>query len=136
MNLNEFIRNEWQPASVGVLEAQQHYVTVSGAKCFMRQTNDVVMLTLAFKLQLTATSIPSDFAHIDVVVSSPPPLELVRVSAVLPHVDAETLDDSLDAVLYSTAMIEFSDDILRCRAFPFEPGRRYDVNTQLFYRVL
>ena len=129
MEINLYVRNEWQPFSVSVSEGQPH-VSVYDVNCIGRIESGVVMVMLSFNLKLEETGDPGDFTHVSFDVGATASLEKVRFTTIMTSVDPETSEER-----YSTAMLEYSSRKLECRAFPFLPNREYEVKTQFFYRI-
>ena len=124
-----YVRNEWQTVDIALTSGQTH-VTTQNVDCRGRQTNDAVMVLLAFELNFGEdTGSPNDYKTVKIDLGVPPALEKIRVSTIMTSV-------ANGEVLFSNAMVEFSDTFLDITAFPFVPNRYYEVNVQFFYRVI
>jgi hypothetical protein len=124
-----YVRNEWQTVDIALTSGQTH-VTPQNVDCRGRQTNDAVMVLLAFELDFGEdTGSVSDYKSVRIDLGVPHSLEKVRVSTIMTSMEN-------GQVLFSNAMVEFSDTFLEITAFPFVPNRYYEVNVQFFYRVI
>lgn len=125
MALNEYIRNEWQPLD---LVTTSTGVGLSSVKCSARQTSGLMMVMMSFDMV-----VGTDIGHISISLGLPSPQQSVRAALILTHLPVVLKVDS--EVRYSQAMLEHTvDGKIRCVAFPFRTGRKYNVNAQYFYR--
>jgi hypothetical protein len=124
-----YVRNEWQTVDIALTSGQTH-VTTQNVDCRGRQTNDAVMVLLAFELDFGGdTGSVNDYKSVKIDLGVPHALEKVRVSTIMTSIEN-------NEVLFSNALVEFSDTFLVITAFPFIPDRCYEVNVQFFYRVI
>jgi hypothetical protein len=124
-----YVRNEWQTVDIALTSGQTH-VTTHNVDCRGRQTNDAVMVLLAFELVFGEDTMTlSDYKSVKIDLGVPHALEKVRVSTIMSSTEN-------NEVLFSNAMVEFFDTFLVVTAFPFLPQRCYEVNVQFFYRVM
>jgi len=126
-----YVRNEWQTVDICLLENQPH-VSTQNVDCRGRQTNDVVMMLLAFELVFgDDTGDQEDYKQVRIDLGVPHALDKVRMATIMTHTPAGTSE-----VVFSNAMVEFSGTFLVITAFPFTSDRCYEVNVQFFYRVI
>jgi hypothetical protein len=120
-----FVRNEWQDVSI-VYDNSTAEVQLLSSNCFARQTNDAVMLMLAFEFEVMAAA---PLEAVDFTIAAPVSVHPVKHANITVHTDTGGQDTR-----FSHTLLQHTGSLLSCRAFPLLPHRRYSVNTQYFYR--
>jgi len=85
------------------------------------------MLTFSFDASVT-----EETPRIDVDIDTSPALNPVKQSIIMTHTDTQNSSEPR----FSHAILEHTSQTIKCSAFPFKPGRVYNVNAQYFYRPL